>query len=113
VVYARAAGTYTLAAAEFAANNITDGRNSYERANDEVQLANFIVSVQSLCEVAVLLLIVAAFTFVAVACARRISRLSSSLTGFGSAEQTAAMASGKMPLPPLYFCSILPTLYFL
>jgi hypothetical protein len=95
VVYARAADNYEMAAISFAANNTDVGSSKYNVANDEVQLANFIVSVQSLCEVAVLLLIVAAFAIVALACMRRISTISSVLTGGGSSEQANALATGN------------------
>ncbi len=95
VVFARAAENYEIASISFASNNTDDGSLKYNVANDDVQLANFIVSVQSLCEVAVLLLIVAAFAVVALACLRRINTITSVLTGGGSSEQTNALATGN------------------
>jgi hypothetical protein len=97
VAFARAAESYLIASESYAANNTAAGDINFVLANDDVQRANFIVSVQSLCEVAVLLLIVAAFTIVALACARRINTASSTLIdAAASREQVSALARGKM-----------------
>jgi hypothetical protein len=96
VAFARAAEMYLIASESFAANNTAAGDSNVVLANDEVQRANFIVSVQSLCEAVVLLLIVAAFTIVALACARRINTVSSALIDAASREQVSALATGKM-----------------
>jgi len=60
-------------------------------ANHEVQLANFTVSVQALCEAAALLLIVAGFTVVAFVCAHRINTFTCVSTGVASPEQIVAI----------------------
>jgi len=58
-VYARATKLCETASLNFADNSTIDGSSNCVLANHEVQLANFTVSVQALCEAAVLLLIVA------------------------------------------------------
>jgi hypothetical protein len=68
----RAAEASSTASALFAANSTQLARESSSLANTEVQLASSIAAVQSLCEVVVLLLIVAAFIAAGLACARRI-----------------------------------------
>ena len=72
----RAADAASTASALFAANSTQLARESVSLSQTELQLAGSIAAVQSFCEVAVLLLIVAAFVVVGVACARVIrSRL--------------------------------------
>ncbi len=70
-VYAqRAAEAASTASALFAANN-TQLANEYESLGfSDIELSNSIAAVQSFCEVAVLLLIVAAFIVTGVVCAR-------------------------------------------
>ena len=69
----RAADAASTASALFAANSTQLARESFSLSNTEVQLAGSIAAVQSFCEVAVLLLIVAAFVVAGVACARVVS----------------------------------------
>jgi hypothetical protein len=69
----RAAVAASTASALFAANSTQLARESFSLINTEVQLVGSIAAVQSFCEVAVLLLIVAAFVAAGVACARVVS----------------------------------------
>ena len=69
----RAAESASAASALFAANSTQLADESISLIQTEVQLALSIMSVQSFCEVAVLLLIVAAFVVAGVACARVVS----------------------------------------
>ena len=69
----RAADASTTASALFAANSTQLARESVALVQTEFQLATSISAVQSWCEVAVLLLIVAAFVVAGVACARVVS----------------------------------------
>jgi hypothetical protein len=72
----RAAAAASASSSFISANNFQDGAKYRRIAQEETQLAATIVSVQSFCEVAVLLVIVAAFVAVGVLCARRVrSRL--------------------------------------
>ena len=72
----RAAEAASTASALFAANSTQLARESVSLSQTELQLSLSIAAVQSFCEVAVLLLIVAAFVVAGVACARVIrSRL--------------------------------------
>ena len=72
----RAAEAASTASALFAANSTQLARESFSLSQTELQLTISISSVQSFCEVAVLLLIVAAFVVAGVMCARVIrSRL--------------------------------------
>ena len=72
----RAAEAASTASVLFAANSTRAAFESLSSSHSEVQLANSISAVQSFCEVAVLLLIVAAFVVAGVVCARVIrSRL--------------------------------------
>jgi hypothetical protein len=73
VYFQRTAEYYSAASASFAANNTADSSNLYNLANQESQLALTTQSLQSFCEVAVLLLIIVAFAVVGAACARRVS----------------------------------------
>ena len=72
----RAAEAASTASALFASNSTQAARESRSLSRTELQLAVSILAVQAFCEVAVLLLIVAAFVVAGVACARVIrSRL--------------------------------------
>ncbi len=76
VHFQRAAEAASTSSALFAANSTEAARESVSLSQTEVQLAVSISAVQSFCEVAVLLLIVAAFVVAGAACARVIrSRL--------------------------------------
>ena len=73
VHYHKAAQAMGTASAYYAANNTKDGKNFHSISQQELQLGGSILSVQSFCEVAVLLLIVVAFAVVGVLSARRVS----------------------------------------
>ena len=73
VHFQRAAEASSTASALFAANSTQLARESVSLSQTELQLAGSIAAVQSFCEVAVLLLIVAAFVVAGVACARVVS----------------------------------------
>jgi hypothetical protein len=66
----RAAEAVSAASTLYAANSTQLARESVSLSNTELELSLSIAAVQSFCEVAVLLLIVAAFVVAAVACAR-------------------------------------------
>jgi hypothetical protein len=66
------AEAFSTSSALVAANNTQAGLEYYSIGQEQVQLAASIESVQSFCEVAVLLVIVAAFVAAGVMCARRI-----------------------------------------
>jgi hypothetical protein len=69
----RAAEAASAASALFAANSTRAALEYFSLSQTEVQLSLSIAAVQSFCEVAVLLLIVAAFVVAGVACARIVS----------------------------------------
>jgi hypothetical protein len=68
----RAAEAASTSSALFAANNTQAAFEYFRTGQSEIKLAASIESVQSFCEVAVLLVIVAAFVAAGVMCARRI-----------------------------------------
>jgi hypothetical protein len=68
--YQKAAEAYSTAFAFYSFNKTEDGNEFRLRGREEDQRAASIASVQSFCEVAVLLLLVAAFAAVGVLCAR-------------------------------------------
>ncbi len=73
-VYAKQAGDFDSASsAAFAANNTDDGNNFNYEAFQKMSVAVDAASVQSFCEVAVLLIIILAFAIVGIASARRVS----------------------------------------
>jgi hypothetical protein len=73
-VYAKEAGDLTsAAAAAYAANNTDGGVNFSNQANQKIYDEDVASSVQMFCEVAVLLIIIAAFAVVGIACARLVS----------------------------------------
>jgi hypothetical protein len=69
----RAARSLELASNFFAANNTREALQQIRLSNEQVQFAASVGAVQSFCEAAVLIFIILAFAFVAVACARRLS----------------------------------------
>ena len=83
----RAADAASTASALFAANSTQLARESFFLSNTEAVLSTSIAAVQSFCEVAVLLLIVAAFVVAGVACARVVS---SRLLAVDAASASAA-----------------------
>ena len=91
----QAAEFYSTAFINFAANNTADGFKYYLEASSQNQNAFSIASVQSFCEVAVLLLIVIAFALVGVACARRVT---STLLGIGVSADAAAAVGRQLRL---------------
>ena len=79
VHFQRAAEAASTASALFAANSTQAALESFSLSQADVQRAVSISAVQLFCEVAVLLLIVAAFVVTGVACARVVSCTSRSL----------------------------------
>ena len=73
VYFQRTAEYSSAASAALAANNTADAINFSDLGNQQAQLAASTQSLQSFCEVAVLLLIIVAFAVVGAACARRVS----------------------------------------
>jgi hypothetical protein len=73
VYFQRAAEAASTASALFAANSTEAAREFVSLSRTELQLQASIAAVQSFCEVAVLLLIVAAFVVAGVMCARVVS----------------------------------------
>jgi hypothetical protein len=73
VYYHKAAQAESAATAAYAANYTKDGDASRSLGQEEVQRGGSIASVQSFCEVAVLLLIVVAFAVVGALCRRLLS----------------------------------------
>ena len=90
VHFQKSSEAWSSASAYVAANNSRVASEHILTARSENQLAGFIASVQSFCEVAVLLLIVIAFLVAGVICARRISSALSVL-GDAGAEMAAGM----------------------
>jgi len=73
-VYSKEAGDFNMAAsAAYAANNTNAGDSFFNLAVQKASVAAEVGSVQSFCEVAVLLIIILAFAAVGVTCARRVS----------------------------------------
>jgi hypothetical protein len=73
VYFQRTAEYYSAASAAFAINNTADGNKFNNLGNNQQQQAIRTQSLQSFCEVAVLLLIIVTFAVVWAACARRVS----------------------------------------
>jgi hypothetical protein len=90
----RAAEASSTASALFAANSTQLAIESVSLSNTEVQLAGFIASVQSWCEVVVLLLIVAAFIAAGLACARRIILYTRQVAYNGDLDAAVAVLDG-------------------
>ncbi len=72
VRFGEAAGTFDASFAEYAGNNTDAGQDLSNQAKRQYQRAVSIASNQYICEVAVLLFIIASFVVAAAACARRI-----------------------------------------
>jgi len=90
VRYGRRADLLMALSADLAANNTAAADPKFAQVSDQLQLALQISSVQSFCEVAVLLLIVLAFAVVGFACARHVSSALSVLDALGP-EMAAGM----------------------
>ncbi len=92
VRFEQAAGTFGASFAEYAANNTNAGQEFSYRAKQQYQHGLFIASNQYICEVTVLLFIVAAFVVSSAACARRINAVlfSTHDDSNGTAVQRAA-----------------------
>ena len=73
VHFQKAAEAASAASSYFASNNTQDGNTYRKFSGTEAQIAFSIASVQSFCEVVVLLLIVLAFALVSIACIRRVA----------------------------------------
>jgi hypothetical protein len=86
VYFQRAADYYSAASAAYFSNNTSDGYALSKLATQQGHSAMDIQSLQSFCEVAVLLLIIVAFAVVGVASYRRINSALLVLTGASGAE---------------------------
>ena len=95
VHYQAAAHSYSSASLEFAANNTEDGDEFNLRGVQEVTRADYIASVQSFCEVAVLLFIVVAFVVVGVLSARRVSNSIKLLRDNNLSDSGAVVTTGR------------------
>ena len=73
VYFERTAEFYSAASAAIAANNTADYKSFFSLGMQQSQLAASTRALQSFCELAVLLVIIVAFSVVGAACARRIS----------------------------------------
>ena len=73
VYFQRTAESWSAASAAYASNNTADASNFADLGDQQQQLAFSTQSLQSFCEVAVLLLIIVTFAVVGAACARRVS----------------------------------------
>ena len=73
VYYQKTAQFFSAASAAYALNNTADGDHFSGLAYQQEQIAGSTESLQSFCEIAVLLLIIVAFAAVGTACARRVS----------------------------------------
>jgi hypothetical protein len=73
-VYSKEAGDLNMAAsAAYNANNTDTGNKFYSLSYQKASVATIAASMQSFCEVIVLLIIIVAFAVVGIACARRVS----------------------------------------
>ena len=90
----RAAEASSTASALFAANSTQLAIESFSLSQTEFQLALSIAAVQSWCEVAVLLLIVAAFIAAGLACARRIILYTRAVAYNGDLDAAVAVLDG-------------------
>ncbi len=90
IYYQYSSAVFSAASAYYAANNTEEGDRFRTSGREEVQRGSSVASVQRFCEVAVLLLIVAAFVAVGVLSARRVS---SRLRTVGTAS--AAAGTGR------------------
>jgi hypothetical protein len=95
VHFERASDFFMAASADFAANNTGAGAQSLVLGNSANAFALEIVSVQSFCEVAALLIIVAAFAVAGIACARRVNSAMILLPAIGDAAADAALLAGR------------------
>ena len=89
----KASEAFSAASANYVSNNMNVAMELVQSGREYSELAGHIASVQSFCEVAVLLFIVAAFVVVGVLCARRVSSALSILDTAG--PETAARSIMK------------------
>jgi hypothetical protein len=92
VHYHQAAYYLSAASALYAANKTNDGDDDFDLSQKEVQIGGFFRSMQSFCEVAVLLLIVTAFVAVGALSARRVSSRLQSVEAASSASSATGRA---------------------
>jgi hypothetical protein len=95
VHYHKAAQAYRTASLYFAAGNTEDGEKFNIHGIQEVSRASYITSVQSFCELAVLLFIVVAFVVVGVMSARRVSNSIKLLRTDNFPNSGAAVTTGR------------------
>ncbi len=94
--FAQAARSFTESSRQFTANSTdADAYEALFNAKKENQQAFSIASVQAYCEVAMLLLIVASFIVVGVACARRVSATLHGIGAPAAAAASVAAAAGR------------------
>jgi uncharacterized membrane protein len=91
----RAAEASSTASALFAANSTQAANENVSLSQTEVQLSLSIAAVQSFCEVAVLLLIVAAFVVAGVECTRVVRSLLHTLRHLAVDAASASAAAGR------------------
>jgi hypothetical protein len=94
VHFQRAAEAVSTSSALLAANSTQAAFESFSLSLTEAQLASSIAAVQSWCEVAVLLLIVAAFVVVGVVCARRMALYTRQVAYNGDLDAAVAVQDG-------------------
>ncbi len=95
VYFQKAAQAYTAASLYFAADNTKDGDEFNLQGVQEATRAEYIASVQSFCEVAVLLFIIVAYAVVGVMSARRVSSSIKLLRADNVSTTGAAVATGR------------------
>ena len=94
--FGQAARAYSESSRQFMANSTdADAYEAFVSAKKESQQAFSIASVQAYCEVAMLLLIVASFIVVGVACARRVSATLHGIGAPAAAAASVAAAAGR------------------
>jgi hypothetical protein len=89
------ASIWTAASRECAVNNTVAGLELSSHARESNQIALAIASVQSFSEVAILLLIVASFVCVGVACARRVSATLHGISAPAAVAASVATTAGR------------------
>ena len=95
VQYKQAADTFYTASMFYSVNNTQDGREQWNTAQAQNELAFSIASTQSFCEAIVLLIIVFMFVVVGVMCTRRINTGLLAANSQGNAASATAAADSR------------------
>jgi hypothetical protein len=95
VHYQKAADFLRASSSNYYLNSTSDGADYFHSSQIEIQLAASIASLQAFCEVAVLLLIVAAFIAAGVFCARRIRAIVRRSIRYGIDAAVATQDEGR------------------